>query len=204
MKYLRSAISEKHVQKIQSVVEELQASSPNELIVFRGQEKLTKKVQSQAMQELPLKAAIRELKAATQAESKEAAETISSIADKPYPTKYEQGHAEHLGKATGLELLAIKSQNKFASRFLVSTTRDLSIAFGDFYMAPAVRYVYIMQVPRDHVVNLHGLVAERAKTMNLPKAGNQREKELAIPLQATEYVRAVFDTKTGKLTKVAR
>jgi hypothetical protein len=202
LKYLRNEISEKQVATIQTEVDKLQAEFPNEVIVFRGQDTFSKKVQSQVIRELGPAKAAKEFTKAAKAEKQKATETVERVNQKAYPTKLELRLASHLGKATGEELLAIKSQTQFSSRFLISTTRDLSIAFGDFYKAPQVRYVYILQVPKEHAINLHGLVAEKTKAMNLPKAGNQREKELAIPLQATEFVRAVYDIKTNKVTRL--
>jgi len=203
-KYLRIPISEKQVGKIRSTVEALQAASPDEVIVFRGQEQATEKMQATAVRERGLAKAVKEYRKAARAKSVEAAEIIEKVAKERYPKQYHVARAAHLSKVSGTEILAIESQSTTDSRFFISTTRDLSVAFGNFYKAPNIRYIYILSVPKQQTLNVYGLVAERERSLNLPQSSNQREKELAIPLQATEFVRAVYDIKTDTLTLLAR
>ncbi len=202
LKYLRAEITKQQVKKIQKVVDALKGSSPDSIILFRGQEKRTKEVNAEVLRNTTIKKAIKSYKLATQKEAKDAAEFVQKIAQTPYPSAYHTKLASHFSKASGPELLAIKSQMQFASPYLVAATRSLNVAFGDFYMAPKIRFVYILQVPKEHIINLHGLVSEKSKTLNTSAPDHQREKEIAIPIRATEYVRAVYDIKLDKIIQL--
>lgn len=199
LSYSQSPITTKQVKAIEKVVKELQAKGGDQVILFRGQEQRTKKVESEVVRKHGSLGGARAYDKAAKAEADAAAKTVAETRSKRFPSRYDETHSEHLSGMTGHELLAIKGQDQFASAYVVSATRNLSIAFGDFYKAPTVRYLYILQVPKSQVLNVHGLVAEKVKTMNLPAPKNQREKEVAIPLAATEFVRAVYDIQAGKM-----
>lgn len=202
--YSQAPITAKQVKAIAKVVKELQAQGGDQVILFRGQEQQTKKVESEVVRKNGSLAGARAYDKAAKTELDAATKTVAETRSKRFPSRYEEGLAKHLSTMTGHELLAIKGQHQFASPYVVSATRDLSIAFGDFYKAPKVRYLYILQVPKSQLLNVHGLVAEKVKTMNLPAPKNQREKEVAIPLGATEFVRAVYDIQAGKMLPLAK
>lgn len=200
LKHLQNGISPKQVKKFEKAVAALNAANPKLTLVFRGQEKLTKTIQSIAIQESSLKAGLASYRKEVTKVEGEAKAFIQKVGSERYPTPFDQRSAEHLQIVNGHEMLAIANQSKFAGKYFVSTTRDLSVAFGNFYLAPKVRFVYILQVPKTEAINVHGLVARQSKMRNLPKPNNQQEKEVAIPLQATSYVRAVYDIKLDKMT----
>ncbi len=199
LRFLSNGITPKQVRKFEKAVASLQRRAPDQVIVFRGQEKLTTKMSAKIMQGSSLGKGLKAYATETAKAKAEADAFIARVGNEAYPTVFDKAAAKHLAGLSGQQIVVMKSQD-YSVPFFVSTTRDLSVAFGDFYQAPKVRYVYILSLPKQEYLNVHGLIAKEAKMRNLPKPNNQAEKEIAIPLTATQFVRAVYDIKLDTMT----
>jgi len=198
LKYLLKPIPAVQVDAIKKVVTKLKADSPTDVIVFRGQAELTKTVSARAMRGSSTKTALADYQKAAEGEHLEVKRYVDNVDRNPHAPTSEKTRADHMRTLTPPEALALRHQRGFGGEYFVSTTRNLAAAYGEFHMAPQIRYIYVMQVPKGQAINIYGLVREKTKALNLPAQANQQEKELAIPLDATPYVRAIYDTATGK------
>ncbi len=197
-RYLTRPVSEKTATSIRGKVASLKAREPKAVIVFRGQSKLTKTLQAKVRQELPVADAIAAFEKATKTEAKAARDYAAKVAKQKDPKVFDQRRVAFNAKLTGAELLALKHQEQLSGKYFVSTTRDLAIACGDFHLAGKMRYVYVLALPKKTGLNLYSLNRLKSDILRVLPPPNQREKEVAIPVEATSYVRAVYDLENER------
>ncbi len=213
--YLTHEMSQETVSKVQKFVNSINTKS-DEIIAFRGQTKLTQSIQSSNMREFGL------------SKSKELIEIDKKNLKQRFDQQYLNWENKRLKmggrngryyyrfandwnpdktastlsyfmKMDPIDLLAISHQSSLGSKHLISTTRDLSVAFGNFYMAPSnIRYVYILKFPKKVGINTYGASKYQTKSLGAMDASGLAEKEISIAHDATEYIQGVFDLETSK------
>ncbi len=115
--------------------------------------------------------------------------------------------------ATPLDMLVHEHKSSYGHPLLVSATRSLRVAVGDYNMRTTNndnRFVYVLAAPETQLVNV--VAAERAMRQDLeavPGArrgaiktfGTEAEDELAVWVDATPYVVAVYDTEEERFVQ---
>jgi hypothetical protein len=107
-----------------------------------------------------------------------------------------------LREATPLDALSLYHGKTYGSPLLVAASRSLSVAAGDYNMITSYnnnRYLYVLAVPEDQVVNIFGTEKYFAERSTLGVKRNsydngKSEYELCVWLDATPYVVGVYDT----------
>lgn len=105
---------------------------------------------------------------------------------------------ERVQDLTPLDIIVGDHKTGMFEQLFVSTSEDLEVAMGDFALATTMNYVYILAVPKSVAIPRWRV---RHKVDPNPRSIGLLEREYAVAHEATSYVKAIFNMKTGEFVK---
>jgi hypothetical protein len=177
------------------------AAINDSIILFRGQKLLTETVLANKARESGHEAAVEALESRKHyfrnwienLIKKNERELSSRDADSN-GWKYREHEREellqrltYLKNITPEDKIILEHAKSAGGTYFVSATRALSVAAGNFQGGDGVRYIYILSVPLAKTINVQEVI-KRTKASSFG-----REQEIAIPIDATQYILGVYD-----------
>jgi hypothetical protein len=207
-------LTERGARTIERIVETLHPAE-GEIVLFRGQKKVTPTVSLMPADETEWSAAIdRSLAGAKQGMERKIEDAVrhDAIASLTGGRAHELWK-EHYRSAEPLDQLITAHKESYGIPLFVSSTRNLEIAAGDYNMRTTKnenRYIYVLVAPEDACINVHASDYLRVKRfveegvvdparVSTPGFFRDREAEIAVWLDATPYVAAIYDAQNEEL-----
>lgn len=171
-----------------------------EILLFRGQRRMTKTLPSIAARTSGIDESKKFLEESLLVKTEELEKSrawltkmISENGDKPFYKEIYATRQKELDALTPMDLVLIEHSGFLGAKSsFVSTSSSIEIASGNYQGGYANRFIYILKVPKE--IPLKTFEARLKKRAN---DSITNEMEYSIPHDATEFIIGVVDTQTG-------
>lgn len=106
--------------------------------------------------------------------------------------------------AGSLDRVVVAHQESYGLPILVSATRSLAVAAGNYMMRNAVnnnRFIYILTPYKKSCINVHAADQFKQRWFSLTSSETKAEHEIAIWLTAQQCVAGIYDTFTDSFVE---
>lgn len=180
--------------KINNFLSSIEVAS-DQLLLFRGQRKLTEDCRSIHDRKFGTQQAIERLQRLAEDQSAiwEIERDQSSGTGRRWREYIELLRYEKLG--TSLRA-AYRNKGSWDNSPFVSTTDSLNVAIGNFAFGNGgrVRYLYFLRVPANLAIPIDNIIM----SISSRRANFSYEREFSIPIDATSYVVGVYDLEKSR------